>query len=143
MTGFAPRFLSNIAKKPTMTIDRYANRQGVNKERGRAFDPDIPEAGCYRIKQGKETVPSVVRIWLGPPVDPATGEEVPERGERWQAAINGEAVPLDRVWPGCARSPISQAEHDRLLAELLTMDPESPFYDPRKSVDLLTAQLPF
>lgn len=108
------------------------------------MDPDVPTPGFYRIRLVKGGPWVALHIWLGPSIDPATGEEVTERGFRWQCAINGgERVPFDNYWPGCACDPIDREEHDRIAAESRTMDPASPFYDPRKRIDLRTAALPF
>jgi hypothetical protein len=124
--------------------DRFTNRQGAARpNRGPVYDPDVPTAGFYRIVQRRGAPSSAVRIWLGPPIDPDTGEEMSERGYRWQAAVNGVRVPLEQVWPGCAREPITAAEHDRIVQRNLTMDEDSPFYDARKSVDLSQAPPPF
>ncbi len=106
-------------------------------------DPEVPMTGCYRIRLRKGGPPVALRIWLGPSIDPATGEEVQERGFRWQCTVNGERKPFQDYWPGCARDPITQAEHDRILAESATMDPASAFYDPRRPIDMLAARLPF
>ena len=126
-------------------IDRYANRRGpIAAPRGPAFDVNEPVAGCYRIRLRKGGPPVGLRIWLGFSIDPATGAEVEERSPTWQCAVNnGERVPVERHWPHCARDPISRAEHDRLAAEARTMNEHSPFFDARKPVDLLRAQLPF
>lgn len=124
-------------------MNDYTNRRGAPApDRGPAYDPNIPATGCYRIRLGRGTVPSAVRVWLGPPIGP-DGEEVAERGFRWQASINGTRVPLDQVWPGCARNRISAAEHDRIVAESRTMDQDSPFFDPRRPIDRLRAPPPF
>lgn len=107
-------------------------------------DADTPTTGTYRIRMLRDGPPCAVRIWLGAPVDPATGEELIEtRGFRWQATLNGTPVDLDRVWPGCARDPIEVAEHDRIMRLAATMDEENPFYDPRRRIDPLTSALPF
>lgn len=126
-------------------MNAYANRQGERAApRGPAYDPETPVPGCFRIRLRRGGPPVALRIWLGLPIDPATGDEVEERGFRWQCAINGgERVPVEDYWPGCARDPISQAEHDRIVAESRTMDPDSHFYNPRKPVDRLTAPMPF
>lgn len=126
-------------------IERYANRLGEGRRAAvEAFDPDVPVEGCYRIKLRKDGPPVALRIWLGFAIDPATGEEVVERSPRWQCAINdGERVPFENYWPGCAANPISREEHDRIVAASRTMDEESPFFDPRRSINRLTAQLPF
>lgn len=111
--------------------------------RGPSFDPDIPAPGFYRVRLRLGAPDSAIRIWLGPSIDPATGEESQERGWFWQCTINGQRVPLERCWPGCAREPISEAEHDRICARNRTMDEESPFFDPARPIDLGRAPPPF
>jgi hypothetical protein len=106
-------------------------------------DPETPIAGCYRVKLGRWTVPSAVHIWFGCSIDPATGEEMSERSPMWQATRNGAPVDVFSVWPDCAREMIARAEHDRIAANAQTMDPDSPYFDPRKPVDLNTASMPF
>lgn len=110
---------------------------------GPLIDPNEPVAGFYRTRQAKGAADSAVKIWRGHSIDPATGEEMTERSMHWQAAIDGQRVPLDRVWPGCARDPISEAEHNRLVERNATLDEDSPFYDVRRPVDLATAPPPF
>lgn len=126
-------------------IERYANRPGEARRAAvETFDPDLPVAGCYRVRLRKGGPPVGLRIWHGFALDPATGAEMTERSPQWQCAINdGERVDVFQWWPGCARDPISQAEHDRIAAESRTMDEESAFFDPRRPVDRLTARLPF
>lgn len=106
------------------------------------LDPNVPQVGCYRSK-GRNRVPSVIRIWLGHPIDPETGEEMTERGFRWQATRNGAPVDVLNVWPECASDPVSAEEHDRLISLHRTMDPASPFFDARRPIDLNTAPTPF
>lgn len=127
-------------------MSKYANRTGVAARRveGPTFDADVPECGCYEIVLRAGAPTSGLRIWLGHPIDPATGEEVIERPFMWQVELNGaERVPLERFWPACARKRISREEYDRIARRNATMDEESPFYDPRKPVDLFTAPPPF
>ena len=123
------------------------SRQRLGKPRpprGPSYDPDTPVPGFYRIKLNRAGVPVALHIWLGPPIDPDTKAEVPERGFRWQCRLNGsELVPIEDYWPGCARQPISKAEHDRIAALSRTMDPTKPFYDPRRRINRLTAPVPF
>jgi hypothetical protein len=127
------------------TNDRYSNRdKRAPAHNLPSHDPDIPTPGCYRIRMARGGPPVALRIWLGPSIDPATGEEVSERGFRWQCAINGgQRVPFEDYWPGCGRDPISREEHDRIVAESRTMDEASHFYDPRRRIDPLRAPLPF
>lgn len=111
--------------------------------RGPSVDPETPTPGCYRVTMRRGAPASAVRIWLGYGYDEATGEESRERPMFWQATVNGQRVPLEQCWPGCAREPISREEHDRLVERNRTMDEESPFYDPRRRVDLRSAPGPF
>jgi hypothetical protein len=107
------------------------------------FDPEVPQPGCYRVNLRKGAHDSAVRIWLGHPVDEATGEEMLERPFMWQCTINGQREPLERFWPGCARDPITREEHDRLVERNRTMDEASPFYDPIRPINLGSAPPPF
>jgi len=111
--------------------------------RGPAMDPDVPQPGCYRIRLRAGAPWSVVRIWLGRARDPETLLEMPERPFMWQATLNGFPADLHRFWPGCAREPISREEHDRIVEQNATMDPDSPFYDPKRRIDLKSAPAPF
>jgi hypothetical protein len=106
------------------------------------LDADLPSPGCYRVRLRAGAPDSAVRIWLGHGVDPETGEEMLDRPFLWQASVNGQRVPLEQCWPGCAREPISREEHDRIATRNMTMDEESPFYDPRRPIDLFTAPPP-
>lgn len=107
------------------------------------YDPELPECGCWRIVLRRGAPASGIRIWLGHPDDPETGEEMLERPFSWQAEINGARVDLWDHWPGCAREPISREEYDRLTERNMTMDEESPFYNPRQPIDLFNAPTPF
>lgn len=115
----------------------------IRVDRGHALDPDIPETGFYRIRLVKGGPYCALRIWLGHGIDPATNEEVQERGFRWQCSLNGQRVPFERYWPGCARDQISEDEHDRLVAASRTMDPASPFYDSKRPINRMAAPMPF
>lgn len=126
-------------------MNKYSNRIGAAERRhaGPLLDPDAPEVGCYEITLRRGAPTSGIRIWLGRPLDPDTGEEMLERGFSWQAELNGcERVDLWNYWPGCARRRISREEYDRIAQRNATMDEESPFYDPRRPVDLFTAPPP-
>lgn len=124
--------------------DKYTNRIGVNRRtEGPLLDPDLPEPGCYRIVLRKGAPASALRIWLGPSIDPATGQDSHDRGWFWQCTVNGQRVDFHDHWPGCAREPISREEHDRLVERNATMDETSPFYDPKRRVDLRSAPMPF
>ena len=109
------------------------------------FDAETPAAGFYAISLRSGAVKVGVRIWHGPPRDPHTGD-IMDRHWRWQATANGEYIDLERVWPQCARSPISEAEHDhlcRLQAWGREHDPDGALADPTKPIDPLTAPVTF
>lgn len=125
--------------RPARAVDKYSNRIGTNARRGASHDPERPTPGFYRIALRSGAPASAIRIWLGRP----DGEEPTERPLLWQATLNGAAVDVFQYWPACAREPISQEEHDRIAQRNATQDPDSPFYDVRRPVDRLTAQLPF
>jgi len=75
-----------------------------------ALDVERPIAGFYRMHFGAETVAFGVRVWFGPPLDPVTGEEM-DRSWRWQAqADDGHLLEWERIWPACARDPISETD---------------------------------
>lgn len=119
--------------------------QRTSAEPFEGFDPDTPVVGFYRMRLRSGAVPVGIRVWFGPPKDPVTGEEM-DRSHRWQAEANGAPIDLARVWPGCARDPVSPQEY----AYLSTLQawgeanaPDSPQADPTRPVDLLTAPLPF
>lgn len=109
-----------------------------------SVDPDVPTEGWYRWKLTRGGHPVGVRIFYGQVRDPDTGE--PLERWNWQAEINDEPVDLYRVWPACAREPITEAEY-RHLAELeswgRTHAPDGPQANPRRPIDLLSAPLPF
>lgn len=113
--------------------------------RGEGYDVSTPTAGYYRIKLRGDGVYGAVRIWHGPPHDPDTGEEL-DRSWRWQATMNCQPIDLDRVWPACGRSPISEREAARLV-QLATWArenaPDSAYADPKAKHDLLNCLLPF
>jgi hypothetical protein len=111
--------------------------------RGPGFDPDMPTPGCFRVRLRRGAPDSAVRIWLGHGVDPETGEEMLDRPFHWQASLNGQRVPLDQCWPGCAREQISRDEHDRIVERNRTMDEDSAFYDARRPIDIGRAPPPF
>lgn len=106
-------------------------------------DPDVPSMGCYRIVLRRGAAASGIRIWLGYGQDPDTGEEMRDRPMMWQCELNGARADLLDHWPGCAREPISREEYDRLVGRNATQDEESPFYNPRRPIDLGSAPLPF
>jgi hypothetical protein len=125
--------------------DRFSNRpqRQASAHSAPVVDPEVPTTGCYRIRLAKGAPDSAIRIWIGYSIDPATGEEMTERSFHWQCTLNGVRVPLENYWPGCARDPISIEEHDAIVARNKTLDEDSPFYDPRKPIDLSRSPPPF
>lgn len=69
------------------------------------IDPNIPEAGCYRIRRGGLPGWDAVQIWHV--VDQRTGE-VQSRTTR-----NGVACRPQIVWPQCAERPVSTTAYKR------------------------------
>jgi len=87
----------------------YGERRALERSYA-GFDTETPVAGFYRVRLGADTVAIGIRIWFGAPLDPVTGEEM-DRGWRWQAQCDdGSLIDLERVWPACARRPISEAD---------------------------------
>lgn len=111
--------------------------------RGPMLDPEIPSVGCYRVSLRRGAPASAVRIWLGYSIDPESGVEMRERPMHWQCELNGQRVPLEQCWPGCAREQISREEHDRIVQRNRTMDADSPFFDARRPIDFGRAPPPF
>lgn len=110
-----------------------------------AFSPDLPVAGFYRMRLRSGGVHAGIKVWHGAPLDPETGEEM-DRGWRWQALANGSYIDLDRVWPACAREPITEIEYNRLTglrAWAVQHAPESGIADPTRPLDLLKSPLVF
>src|SRR5437899_2372999 len=103
--------------------------------RGPGFDPDLPVSGFYRVKLRKGAADSALAIWNGPAPDP-DGSGALERPLAWQAMLNGTLCDVWSWWPACAADPISREEHDRITERNRTMDAQSPFYDPKKRIDL-------
>lgn len=126
-------------------LSRYENRRGKPAPpQGEAYSTETPVAGCYRIRLTKGGPFVALRIWLGHPIDPATGEELTERGLRWQCRLNGtEFVPVEDYWPGCAKHRISPHEYARICRLSRTMDPKHPFYDPKRPINRMAAPVPF
>lgn len=110
-----------------------------------ALDVNEPVAGYYRMRLGRGTVACGIRVWFGPPHDPVTGEEL-DRSWRWQAvADDGELIDFDRVWPACARDPISEADfryRQNRRAWAQKAAPDSAYADRRRKYDSLSASTP-
>ena len=109
------------------------------------YSADAPEAGFYRFRLRSGGAMVGVRIWHGAPLDPLTGEKL-DRSPRWQAEVNGHYEELERVWPMCARSPISEAEY-RNLSNMQSWAkqnaPDSALANPQRRADPLSTPMLF
>lgn len=106
---------------------------------------DEPRAGWYRRRLVKGGPWCPVRIWFGPSFDPATGEWC-DRSHCWRATINGDQVPVETVWPWCAGEPITEPEHEYLVAlhrHAVAHEPTLPEASPRAAVNIRELSLPF
>lgn len=90
---------------------------------------DEPVEGFYATRLVKDGPLVTVKIWQ---VDT----------EWWHVEIDGKpgtVVDLYRVWPGCAKQPLTVGEYDtmRRRANMATVfAPNHPLSNPRKKVDL-------
>lgn len=128
----------------TRTLIRYGS-EGPPAKTFEGFSTDTPTAGFYALSLRSGAVKVGVRIWHGPPRDPHTGDLM-DRHWRWQATVNRKYVDLERVWPVCARTPISEAEHDYLCTLQQwgrENDPDGAFANPTQPVNHLTAPVTF
>ena len=122
----------------------YGAAQGEGRK-FEGFDPDKPVEGYYSMPLVSGGVLVGIRIWHGPPRDPVTGE-VLDRSWRWQATANGREIDLQRVWPVCAKRPITEAEHDYLVRQQAwgeQHDPDGAIANPSMRLDPLKAPVTF
>lgn len=123
----------------------YSNPETRAGDTATGLSVETPVAGYYRMRLRSGSVLVGVRIWHGPPADPVTGT-VLDRSWRWQAEVNGEYFDdFDRVWPVCARGPITEAEYQqycRMQHWARENAPDTAHADPRRKRNLLTDPLP-
>lgn len=111
--------------------------------------PPVPGYYATRLVRGGPKVS--VRIWYGQAV---LEGEVQDRGYDWRCEIDGTTdreerddtgyrcrVPLDvtRVWPWCAREPITHAEYlylKAMAAHAKAHNPMHPAAAPRERIDV-------
>lgn len=117
-----------------------------------ALTSDEPVAGFYTIRLMRGGIMVPVRLYFGQPV--IDGERQ-DRPARWCAIVNGTSarnfygvtglligrVPHDveRVWPWCARNPISRDEYRFLLrraAWARQHAPDHPAARPWETIDI-------
>lgn len=110
-----------------------------------AVEVSWPVAGFYRFRLRSDGVRAAIKVFYGPPNDPVTDEPL-DRSPRWQCLVNGEYFDdFDRIWPACARDPISLEEYNFMLARqdwAKRHAPQSGFADPRKKHDLFDINTP-
>lgn len=136
---------SGLVAGVTRDATPYSMRRQWVAPDGYGVSADQPVPGYYRTRLRSGGMFVGVRIWFGPPHDPVTGEEM-DRSHRWQAEANGRYIDFDRVWPGCASSPIDEAEY-RHLASLqnwaVEHAPDSAVANPSKALNPLQTPLVF
>jgi len=109
---------------------------------------DKPEPGHWlvRLVKGGPSVPACIR-WCETTVEPGEPSNL-MHGTRYRflaAFINGDPVPLDRVWL-TRGTPIDRAEHDFRVADTnwaMTNAPAEPAARPTERVDLRQTSIPF
>lgn len=104
---------------------------------------DVPVAGTYTTKLCKGGIPVAVRIYFGRPI--INGAR--QHGDpQWCALVDGtsarkgELHDLDRVWPYCAKNPITLADYRfrlRRAAWARRYQPSHPAARPWEPIDLL------
>jgi len=100
--------------------------------------PDRPISGYYKSRMVLRGPLVPIRIMFAKVVDGVPYEPDGRGGPHMTVAIRlGRMVPMQWVWPHCARHPISEAEHNymiKLYAWALTHAPESPEANPKRPV---------
>lgn len=103
-----------------------------------------PQCGFFKRKLVKGGVFVPARIWMVQLVDEETGELTSD--EFLQAEVNGQKADPDDCWSWVCGNPISEAEFHYLTARIdhaVRHEPEDPFADARKPVDLNMTPLHF
>lgn len=101
----------------------------------------------YRMRLVKAGPLCGIKIWYGPPVDPADGLPMWERPYMHRCAVNGVDTPIDDVAPWIADGTgdttrgdeIDEAEYLYFVEQRLwavTHAPDDPAAKPRSRVDL-------
>lgn len=122
----------------------YSKKSDWASPQGYGLRVDEPVAGFYKMRLRSGGVFVGVELRYGPPLDPVTGEEM-DRSWRWLAFANGEPVDLDRVWPMCARIPITEAAYCAYVkrtAWARQNAPQSAYAAPGRKIDLLSPATP-
>lgn len=100
---------------------------------------DTPVAGFYKAPLVRNGPFVAVRIWLAPTPDPGHPENPMDRSPVWQALADGKEYDVFRLWPWCAKHPISEPEY-RYMVDAAAWDrayvPNAPAAQPFEPVDL-------
>lgn len=105
---------------------------------------DQPHCGWYKRKLVKGGVFVPARIWMVQEIDEETGELVAD--EFLQAEVNGAFADPIECWSWICANPITWAEFQYLTARIehaIRHEPEDPFADARKPIDLNKTPLHF
>lgn len=102
---------------------------------------DQPREGYYKIREVRDGPFVPVHISFGVSRDPHTGEPL-DRSPCWHATRRGKPVEIDKVWPWCAKWPISPADYLHMMRVVDHVDqyePYAPEATPRQAIDLRNA----
>lgn len=119
---------------------------------------DRPEAGTFKLRLVKGGPFVAVKLVFGQPL---VAGEILDRSPRWFAIVDGRAdmverdaatgaectvpIPIERVWPHCARFPISVTEYMRMCARAewaRSHASDHALANPRQAVDWIDGRLP-
>ena len=96
-----------------------------------------PKCGWFKRKLVKGGVFVPARIWMFQDIDEQTGELLSD--EVLQCEVNGTRADPEDAWSWICSNPITQQEYQYLEARIdhaARHEPEDPFADPRKPIDL-------
>lgn len=88
---------------------------GIRQARSDMVADGHVRPGFYRLQLVTRAPWSVVRLWHGFGWEPGSFH-AREVTQAWRALLNGSPVALERVWPRCAREPITRGEYRYRLA---------------------------
>lgn len=114
----------------------------------RAVDLNRPIPGFYLVKLVKGGPDVACLIYRPCPILMHLDEpwEWLDRWPRLEADLYGVTVPIDRIWPGCAKRPITFAEYQyrsALVDWCNKFAPHAPEANPREAIDFNTMETIF
>lgn len=134
-----------MTRDGTLYTDMHRLRGDAAPGSPGGLDASEPVAGFYKMRLVAGTVAVGIRLFNGPPADPVTGEPL-DRSWRWQAiADDGELLDMERVWPACAKTPISEADYRAMQGRrqwAREQAPDSAYADRRRKYDPLSSATP-